>query len=187
MFLVSLLLLILILVPSIKGLVIPPESLPVYPMMCELYNAKNCSSTGDCEFQVEMCESDTGCYTVWSTSGEVKMKGCFTENLECNQKDCIANSPSPNGLLFCCCNEPLCNEYHEWIPLTEREIVDEILDEIEDDLMFYILVLVVVPSIFIIFLIILVAFVLFSKSKTDSSPDISTVNLLSTWFLTNFH
>lgn len=163
---------------SINGLIVS-ESEPVYPMMCEMYNEKNCSSPSGCEFQVEMCESDTSCYTVWSTTGEVKLKGCFPDNQECDQKDCIANSPSPNGLLFCCCNEPLCNEDHEWIPLTKKEVFEEVLDEVEDDIMFYVLVLGVVPSIFIICLVIMVFLVIYKKrSKVYGHDDISTVSIL---------
>ncbi|KAL5282678.1 ACVR2A.2 family protein [Megaselia abdita] len=160
---------------SIEALMIS-DSEPVYPMMCELYNEKNCSSPSGCEFQVEMCESDTSCYTVWSTTGDVKMKGCFPDNQECYQRDCIANSPSPNGLLFCCCNEPLCNEDHAWIPLTKEEVLEKIIEEVEDDLMFYILVLGVVPFIFIISLVIMVSFVIYKKrSKECDHIDISTI------------
>lgn len=169
-------------VASIKGLMIS-DSEPVYPMMCELYNEKNCSSPSGCDFQVEMCESDTSCYTVWSTTGEVKMKGCFPDNQECDQRDCIANSPSPNGLLFCCCNEPLCNEGHEWIPVAEEEILDAIFEEVEEDLMFYVLVLGVVPSVFIVFLVIMVFYVIYKKHSIDyGHADLSTVSSSYYWF-----
>lgn len=161
-------------VVSIKGLLVS-DTEPVYPMMCELYNEKNCSSSSGCDFQVEMCESDTSCYTVWSTTGEVKMKGCFPDNQECDQRDCVANSPSPNGLLFCCCNEPLCNEGHEWIPLTKEEVLEEILDE-DEDIMFYILIIGIILSIVIITLVIIVSYLIYRKnSKQYDHEDISTV------------
>lgn len=167
----------LLYVTSIKGLIIS-DSVPVYPMMCELYNEKNCSSSSGCEFQVEMCESDTSCYTVWSTTGEVKMKGCFPDNQECNKTDCIANSPSINGLLFCCCNEPLCNEDHEWIPLTKEKVLENIFDKVKDDVIFNVLVLLVVPSIFIVCLVIMVSYVIYKKrSKEYYHGDISTVSI----------
>lgn len=161
---------------NVKGLIVSDEE-PVYPMMCELYNEKNCSNPNGCDFQVEMCESDTSCYTVWSTTGEVKMKGCFPDNQECNQKDCIANSPSPNGLLFCCCNEPLCNEGHEWVPLKDTFIFEEILEDVEDEFLFYVLVLGVVPSIFIILLVIIVSYVIYRRcSAKNGLDDLSTVS-----------
>lgn len=171
-------------ITSIKGLIIS-DSKPVYSMVCELYNEKNCSSSNGCEFQVEMCESETSCYTVWSTTGEVKMKGCFSDNQQCDQADCIANSNSVNGLLFCCCNEPLCNEDHEWIPLTKEEVLEDIFDEIkddldkvEDDIMFYVLVVVVVPSIFIVCLVIIVSYVICQmRSKEYCHDAISTVSI----------
>lgn len=164
---------------SVKGLMIS-DTEPVYPIMCELYNEKNCSSPSGCEFQVELCESDTACYTVWSETGEVKMKGCFSDNQECDQKECIANSKSPNGLLFCCCNEPLCNEDYEWIPVAQEDILEEIVGDIEDDITFYILVLGVVPLVFLLGLVIIVTCIISKKpSKEFGLGSISTVSFNS--------
>lgn len=47
---------------------------------------------------------------------DVKMKGCFTNNEQCNRGQCVANDPSLKKVLFCCCNEDLCNQEHTWVP-----------------------------------------------------------------------
>lgn len=49
------------------------------------------------------------------------MKGCFTNDVVCNQTECIdtATSEAPK-FNFCCCKDDMCNAKQKWIrPITE--------------------------------------------------------------------
>lgn len=61
---------------------------------------------------------------LWTTdnvtgAATVSMKGCFTNNIVCNQTECIDTSlSSKKNFNFCCCRGNMCNMEHKWVPTT---------------------------------------------------------------------
>lgn len=61
---------------------------------------------------------------MWSTdnyTGDVRvaMKGCFTNNVVCDQTECVDNSSGNSKKhKFCCCSGNMCNTAHRWVPQT---------------------------------------------------------------------
>lgn len=66
----------------------------------------------------------------------IEMKGCFSNNVACDQNECIDHSVEQrNNLNFCCCKGFQCNSQHKWIPTTTvpTEIEGKIPWRIYDD------------------------------------------------------
>ena len=96
------------------------------PYVCECYNATSSSDT--CVENKITCETESdkppSCFVLWSINNEtgfaqVKMKGCFTHNLDCNRTECVDNSVNKR-LNFCCCHGNMCNSEYKWIPTTTK-------------------------------------------------------------------
>ncbi|XP_065213377.1 activin receptor type-2B-like [Planococcus citri] len=97
---------------------------------CEFYDEKvcmdpenNCSSTISDDLEednaegekINECEpgKENYCFALWSNDSHgritVKKKGCFSENTNCDSKSkCIGHRKIGN-LIYCCCDEDLCN------------------------------------------------------------------------------
>lgn len=66
-------------------------------------------------------------WTTDNTTGatNVSMKGCFTNNIVCNQTECIDNSQaSKKNYNFCCCRGNMCNTEHKWVPTTTTKATE---------------------------------------------------------------
>lgn len=49
---------------------------------------------------------------------DIQMKGCWSNNEQCNRAQCINNDPAlKKNVGFCCCNDDLCNQVHSWHPI----------------------------------------------------------------------
>lgn len=117
-----------------------------FQMECEMFDEKNCTANKKCESTIETCKVDaenpdkpSTCYTLWNSTGAIKMKGCFTDNQDCSPKDCVATTETSKGLLFCCCKESLCNKNQSWIPTTTVPSTEKPKQEIYEDNTVYIL------------------------------------------------
>lgn len=126
---------------------------PLIEMECEMFDEKNCTANNKkCSTIIEPCKADSenpekpsSCYTLWnSTTGAIKMKGCFTDNQECSSKDCVATTETSKGLLFCCCKESLCNRNQKWVPTTTVPSTVKPKQEVYEDNTAYILIGVLV-------------------------------------------
>lgn len=101
---------------------------------CEYYNKSSCAHD-DCKTTQKITcedlepEKPSHCFVLWSTNNqtnkmEVTLKGCFSNNVACNQSECIDYSSVRNkNLNFCCCKTDMCNTDHKWIP-TSTEAID---------------------------------------------------------------
>lgn len=94
---------------------------------CEIYDPKNCTKGTDCnKTTVKFCDNaHENCYVVWKNVNkdgvnvtEVHLKGCFTNNVECNQTECVDRRENieQKNLNYCCCKENRCNHDFTWIP-----------------------------------------------------------------------
>ncbi|XP_068153576.1 activin receptor type-2A [Drosophila tropicalis] len=107
---------------------------------CEQYDEKNCKdcsvSIGECQVEADKSPS---CYALWmfnETTGvtTLKMKGCFSDNHECNQTECITSAaPRKNSLYYCCCKGSLCNKNHKYIPTTTEATTQVPKEKTQDD------------------------------------------------------
>lgn len=90
---------------------------------CEIYN-RNCTTGPPCITEMQTCDTvHENCYVVWKTVNvegvnvsEVQIKGCFTNNDECNQTRCVDKRMDTKNLNFCCCKENGCNSDFLWVP-----------------------------------------------------------------------
>ncbi len=112
-------------------------------VICEHFEAKKCKENPqECEIKSHYCnETDSdkpqNCFVLWRQDNEtgqveISMKGCFTNNVECNQTECIDHSakPADHGHNFCCCKGNMCNTKQKWDPKME-ETTTEGLDKTE--------------------------------------------------------
>lgn len=118
-----------------------------FQMECEMFDEKNCTANKKCATTIETCKVDqenpekpSTCYTLWNSTGAIKMKGCFTDNQDCNPKDCVATSETPKKLLFCCCKQSLCNRNQQFIPTTTVPSTEKPKQEVYQDNTVYILI-----------------------------------------------
>lgn len=115
-------------------------------MECEMFDEKNCTANRKCSTTIETCadpenpDKPSTCYTLWNSTGAIKMKGCFTDNQDCSPKDCVATTETSKGLLFCCCKESLCNRNQKWIPTTTVPSTEKPKQEVYQDNTVYILI-----------------------------------------------
>ncbi|XP_076824977.1 activin receptor type-2B-like [Clavelina lepadiformis] len=106
----------------------------VFANTCEFYDAtpnvtqikdnpcylKETDDNGACNF-TEDCGNDY-CYSSWkNVSGkiEIKMKGCWGEDPDCETSTCtaVAKSGGPGtGVFFCCCDTDFCNADFKYEP-----------------------------------------------------------------------
>lgn len=112
---------LLMLLGSSSGAVVKTQ-----PVECESYSLQKCKTEGQCNVTMVKCESDSdkpsNCFVLWSNSTGstvIEMKGCFSNNVACDQNECIDHSVEQrNNLNFCCCKGFQCNSQHKWIPTT---------------------------------------------------------------------
>ena len=77
----------------------------------------------------------------------VTMSGCFTNNAQCSQEDCIDTShETKNNHNFCCCNKSLCNLKHRWEPAPTQPTTPEPPPQVNSNTVIYIVVFIVTFS-----------------------------------------
>jgi len=53
----------------------------------------------------------TRCFSIWdSATRTILAQGCWEAGSECGSSSCTSQSRSGNGVEFCCCSGPLCNQ-----------------------------------------------------------------------------
>lgn len=153
------------------------------PLQCESYHDDNCKKEGKCDYTIETCENDSdkpsSCFVLWlneSGTTEIKMKGCFSNNVACDQPDCIDYNleRKGNNLNFCCCQRSRCNSDQKWIPLTTEATEIEVPKKniSNDNLMIWILVLFFV---IIVLIAIIGGFIFYRKKKQSMFEGIPTM------------
>ncbi|KAL5282675.1 ACVR2A family protein [Megaselia abdita] len=153
---------------------------PPIQMECEMFDEKNCTVNKKCSSTIETCKVDQDnpdkpntCYTLWNSTGAIKMKGCFTDNQDCSPKDCVATTETSKGLLFCCCKESLCNRNQKWIPTTTVPSTEKPKQEVYEDNTVYILIGVL--ALLLIGLIVGIALLMHKKRKQTLFNEVPTM------------
>lgn len=152
---------------------------------CESYDEKKCIKDGLCEFTVEKCTNDSekpgstaSCYVVWSVDDQgntknVTMKGCFTDNTECNQTECISRAEPRNNIHYCCCKGSMCNSEHKYVPTTTEATTQVPKKPTSDGDTVYLAIACVVLGVLIV--LFTVGLILYRKRKQAMFNEIPTI------------
>ncbi|XKL66504.1 hypothetical protein PGB90_009924 [Kerria lacca] len=100
---------------------------------CHSYNRTACEfDANECQDTIEKCPRNDlkyQCYVLWNaTTQDVTFKGCFIESgIDCRgQNICVdKGEPKNNGLLYCCCENNLCNKEFHWKPTPTPLVVPD--------------------------------------------------------------